>query len=237
MFEQRLDWRSYILPVMATLLIHALLIALVGGDWVPRSDPRPVVEPVKIVKAQLVTLKKPQPVVTPRKPKPQPKAKPEPVKKVEKKPVETIKPKEKPKPVEEPGPSEEELERIKQQQLEQQLSALAAAEDAELQADEDASLIAQYTAMIAQQMHQTWKLPPSARRDMVAIIKIRMVPTGDIVAMTLSQSSGNAAFDQSALLTVEKAGRFAFMKDLPGRLFESHFREFDFLFSPKDKRL
>ena len=110
-------------------------------------------------------------------------------------------------------------------------------EDAEMQADDDASIIAQYTAMISQQMHQRWKLPPSARRNMVALVSIRMVPTGELVAVTVTQSSGNEAFDQSAILAVQKAGRFAFMQGMPSRLFEAHFREFTFRFSPEDLRL
>ena len=78
---------------------------------------------------------------------------------------------------------------------------------------------------------------PSARRNMVALVSIRMVPTGELVAVTVTQSSGNEAFDQSAILAVQKAGRFAFMQGMPSRLFETHFREFTFRFSPEDLRL
>lgn len=241
MFDTHMDWRSYLMPVMATLLLHALVIALIGGGWEPRPDPRPVVDRVKIVQAKLVTLKKEQPIVKPKpvvKPKPKPQSKPKPEVK-------------KPQPVEKPEekkPTAEELEQQRQQELAQQqeqqrlaaeqaLTDLVADEDAELQADEDAVLVAQYTAMISQQMHQKWKLPPSARRNMVAQVSIRMLPTGEIAAMTLSQSSGNGAFDQSAMLAVQNAGRFVFMQDLPIRLFEAHFREFTFRFSPEDLRL
>lgn len=229
--------RSYTLPVFATIVLHAALLVVLGGSWSINRDERVVVKPVKVVQASLVQLKKPKPVV---KPKPKPVAKPKIVQKPKvepkKSPVVKKPEPEKPKKVEE-KPPEIDQEEMKKQQQEQALAAMADDEDDVLQADEDASLIAQYTAMISQQMHQKWKLPPSARRNMVALVSIRMVPTGDLVSVTIAQSSGNQAFDQSAILAVEKAGRFAFMKNLPSRLFESHFREFTFRFSPEDLRL
>lgn len=229
--------RSYTLPVFATIVLHAALLVVLGGSWSINRDERVVVKPIKVVQASLVQLKKPTPVV---KPKPKPVAKPKVVQKPKvepKKPPVIKKPEpEKPKKVEE-KPPEVDQEELKKQQQEQALAAMADDEDEALQADEDASLIAQYTAMISQQMHQKWQLPPSAKRNMVALLKIRMMPTGDLVSVTIAKSSGDEAFDQSAILAVGKAGRFSFMKDLPGRLFESHFREFTFRFSPEDLRL
>ena len=241
--------RSYLFPVMITVAMHLALFAVLSNDWAPRAKPLSVAKPIKAVQASLVTLKK-----EPVKPKVRPKAKPKP------KPV---KPKLKPKPAVKPKPVVKEAPKVdlekqkrerekqarekvakekaakEQQRLadEQALAAMLDGEDAEMQADDDANLVAQYSAMISQQMHQRWKLPPSARRNMVALVKIRMVPTGDLVTVTIAQSSGNEAFDQSAILAVQKAGRFAFMKNLPGRLFEAHFREFTFRFSPEDLRL
>ena len=241
--------RSYLFPVMITVAMHLALFAVLSNDWAPRAKPLSVAKPIKAVQASLVTLKK-----EPVKPKVRPKAKPKP------KPV---KPKLKPKPAVKPKPVVKEAPKVdlekqkrerekqarekvakekaakEQQRLadEQALAAMLDGEDAEMQADDDANLVAQYSAMISQQMHQRWKLPPSARRNMVALVKIRMVPTGDLVTVTIAQSSGNEAFDQSAILAVQKAGRFAFMKNFPGRLFEAHFREFTFRFSPEDLRL
>ena len=241
--------RSYLFPVMITVAMHLALFAVLSNDWAPRAKPLSVAKPIKAVQASLVTLKK-EPVKSKVKPKVRPKAKPKP------KPVKP-KPAVKPKPVVKEAPKvdleKQKREREKQarekvakekaakeqQRLadEQALAAMLDGEDAEMQADDDANLVAQYSAMISQQMHQRWKLPPSARRNMVALVKIRMVPTGDLVTVTIAQSSGNEAFDQSAILAVQKAGRFAFMKNLPGRLFEAHFREFTFRFSPEDLRL
>ena len=240
--------RGYWLPVLITVSMHLGLFIVLANDWTPRANPHPVIKPIKAVQATLVTLKKEKPkprAVKPKlKPKPKPKAKPKPA----------VKPKvAKPKIKEAPKPDLEKLKREdearekearekaeKEQQRiadEQALAAMFEGEDAEMQADDDANIIAQYTAMISQQMHQRWKLPPSARRNMVALVKIRMVPTGELVTVTVAQSSGNEAFDQSAILAVKKAGRFAFMQGMPSRLFETHFREFTFRFSPEDLRL
>lgn len=235
------DSRGYWLPVFITVAMHLGLFFVLTNDWTLRAKPLSVVEPIKAVQATLVTLKKEKPKPRPVKPKikPKPKPKPKPIVKPK-----VVKPliKEAPKPDLEKIKREEEArkkaEKDKQRLADEQaLAAMLDDEDAEMQADDDASIIAQYTAMISQQMHQRWKLPPSARRNMVALVSIRMVPTGELVAVTVTQSSGNEAFDQSAILAVQKAGRFAFMQGMPSRLFEAHFREFTFRFSPEDLRL
>ena len=233
--------RSYLFPVMITVAMHLALFAVLSNDWAPRAKPLSVAKPIKAVQASLVTLKK-EPVKSKVKPKVRPKAKPKPVKP---KPVVKEAPKvdlekqkrEREKQAREKVAKEKAVKEQQRLAYEQVLAAMLDGEDAEMQADDDANLVAQYSAMISQQMHQRWKLPPSARRNMVALVKIRMVPTGDLVTVTIAQSSGNEAFDQSAILAVQKAGRFAFMKNLPGRLFEAHFREFTFRFSPEDLRL
>ena len=237
------DSRAYWLPVFITVAMHLGLFFVLTNDWTLRAKPLSVVEPIKAVQATLVTLKKEKPKPRPVKPKLKPKLKPKP------KPKPIVKPKVvKPVIKEAPKPDLEKLKREEearkkaekdQQRLvdEQALAAMLDDEDIEMQADDDANIIAQYTAMISQQMHQRWKLPPSARRNMVALVSIRMVPTGELVTVTVAQSSGNEAFDQSAILAVQKAGRFAFMQGMPSRLFEAHFREFTFRFSPEDLRL
>ena len=233
------DSRAYWLPVLITVAMHLGLFFVLTNDWTLRAKPLSVVEPIKAVQATLVTLKKEKPKPRPVKPKVKPKPKPKPIVKPK-----VVKPviKEAPKPDLEKLKREEEARKKAekdQQRLvdEQALAAMLDDDDIEMQADDDANIIAQYTAMISQQMHQRWKLPPSARRNMVALVSIRMVPTGELVTVTVAQSSGNEAFDQSAILAVQKAGRFAFMQGMPSRLFEAHFREFTFRFSPEDLRL
>jgi len=92
-----------------------------------------------------------------------------------------------------------------------------------------------YVAQIQADIIQTWSRPPSARNGMEVLLKVFLVPTGEIVDVTLLTSSGNESFDRSALLAVRKAGRFQVPDD--PKQFERNFREFEVLFRPEDLRL
>jgi colicin import membrane protein len=61
---------------------------------------------------------------------------------------------------------------------------------------------------------------------------VELVPTGDVVTVTVIESSGNVAFDRSAEAAVRKARRFEVPKEPD--LFEEHFRKFSLLFRPED---
>ena len=71
---------------------------------------------------------------------------------------------------------------------------------------------------------------------MVAILEIALVPTGDVVGVTVLESSGNLAFDSSAVNAVEKVGRFSEVKSLERAVFERDFRRFQLIFRPEDLR-
>jgi len=63
-------------------------------------------------------------------------------------------------------------------------------------------------------------------------LRVRLVPTGEVVDVGVEQSSGNEAFDRSALLAVERSARFQVPSD--PNLFENNFRSFTVLFRPED---
>jgi colicin import membrane protein len=92
-----------------------------------------------------------------------------------------------------------------------------------------------YVAQIQADIVQNWSRPPSARNGMQALLKVFLVPTGEVVDVTLIESSGNEAFDRSVLLAVRKTERFLVPDD--ARQFERTFREFEVLFRPDDLRL
>lgn len=92
-----------------------------------------------------------------------------------------------------------------------------------------------YVAQIQADIIQNWSRPPSARNGMEVLLKVFLVPTGEVVDVTLLTSSGNESFDRSALLAVRKAERFQVPGD-PSQ-FERKFREFEVLFRPEDLRL
>jgi TonB family protein len=62
-----------------------------------------------------------------------------------------------------------------------------------------------------------------------------LAPTGEVVDVTVTDSSGSEAFDRSAIVAVRKAERFLVPEDR--RQFERNFREFTVLFRPEDLRL
>ncbi len=92
-----------------------------------------------------------------------------------------------------------------------------------------------YVSQIQRDIIQNWSRPPSARNGMEALLRVFLVPTGEVVNVVLEDSSGNDAFDRSALLAVRKAERFQVPPD--SRQFERNFREFTVLFRPEDLRL
>ena len=70
---------------------------------------------------------------------------------------------------------------------------------------------------------------------MQAVLSVTLIPTGEVVGVSLVESSGDDAFDRSALAAVGKAGRFAVPVDISQ--FERNFREFTLVFRPEDLRL
>jgi colicin import membrane protein len=92
-----------------------------------------------------------------------------------------------------------------------------------------------YVAQMKREMEQNWSRPPSARTGMQALLRVSLVPTGEVVDVSIVESSGNEAFDRSAILAVEKTERFVVPTD--SRQFERNFREFEVLFRPEDLRL
>jgi colicin import membrane protein len=92
-----------------------------------------------------------------------------------------------------------------------------------------------YVAQIQREIVQNWSRPPSARNGMEALLRVLLIPTGEVVDVKVEGSSGNDAFDRSAVLAVTKARRFVVPAD--SQRFERDFREFTVLFRPDDLRL
>ena len=95
---------------------------------------------------------------------------------------------------------------------------------------------ASYAASIRDTVESYWSAPPSARNGMEALLAIQLVPTGELVSVSVLRSSGSAAFDRSALNAVEKAAAFPELRNLPRREFERRFRRFQLLFRPETLR-
>jgi len=242
--------RIIVRPILATLALHGLMLYVLTANWsgseveVIRVKPAP-----KVINARLVDVSefrpKPKPKAKPRpkqtvKPKPQakarpkPKPKPKPVPKANPRPTAKAepKPKAKPEPRPEPRITQEELAAIARADL-----ARAVEEEAEIQATATAEeMAASYAALIQQTVVSYWSRPPSARNGMETLLAIQLIPTGEVVSVSVLKSSGNTAFDRSAINAVEKAGSFPELQSLPSREFEKTFRRFRLLFRPEDLR-
>ncbi|MBC6903880.1 cell envelope integrity protein TolA [Saccharophagus sp. K07] len=134
--------------------------------------------------------------------------------------------------------AEAEKQRQEQQRKrEQQAFEEALAREEALLAEQSYAVTAQsYMSVIAQRVIQNWSRPPSARNGMQCILLIRLVPTGRVVSVDVLKSSGNAAFDLSAVQAVKKVEQFDEVKEMPSQVFERHYREFELNFNPQDLR-
>ena len=121
---------------------------------------------------------------------------------------------------------EEEVERQRQAEEVAVIAAEAARTEFEL--------VQSATALIQQALQQVWNRPPSARNGMRAILRIRMLPTGELIEASITQSSGDSAFDRSAENAVYSASPFAELQNLPINVFNTNFRTLTLIFEPED---
>ena len=127
---------------------------------------------------------------------------------------------------------EETLRRLEQerQAREQQLAAQQAAE----QEEQDASEVAYYSELLNNLIVNHWSRPPSARNNMTVLLQVSLSSFGDLREVKLLQSSGNEAFDDSAIRAVQQAAPFPELRKLDSRIFDANFRRFNFRFRPED---
>ena len=125
-----------------------------------------------------------------------------------------------------------------EENIAQELTRLEAERKAEQlaqQAIKDEELAQSYSALIRKRIEQNWSRPLSAREDLETILRIQMIPTGEVINVTISKSSGNKIFDNSAIRAVKKVGQFDELRGMPTRIFENNFRQFQLKFKPQDE--
>ena len=126
----------------------------------------------------------------------------------------------------------EKLQKIKQkQQLAETLAKAQAAEHA-LKAQQfleyELSERERFTFLIRSKIENIWRKPPKSQ-GLKIILRIRLLPNGELSSVQVSSSSGNAAFDRSAILAVKSVRRYPVPED--SQVFESNFRQFSMAFS------
>ena len=220
------------IPALVAVLVHLLFVFALEGGW-STASPTITAQP-QVVQASLVSLSKPKP-----KPKPKPKAvepKPEP------KPAPTPAPKVEAPP---PQPVVEQLESAPEVSQEERLAELqrelmAGFEDLpdadEQLSNQEVDEVQQVAGLMQARITQNWRRPPSARNGMEVLLIISLVPTGEVVGISVSSSSGSTAFDRSAIAAVERVARFPEVTVLSISDFERYFRRFPLRFKPEDLR-
>lgn len=239
--------RQYTLPLTLAVLLHAGAVWALMQGFQPEQDAKAFAKPPPAVMANLIVMeRKAKP--PPPKPKPAPDqtaAQKKIQQEAQKKALQEAQAKEKArqealqkeaerKAAEEARKAQEQEERL------QRLSELAdssfdqaiAQESADLDASDDDIVAQSYRANIHQLVIKNWSRPPSARNGMKAMLLMELIPTGDVVSVTVTESSGNAAFDRSAEQAVRRVGRFEVPAD--NTIFERHFRKVYLLFQPED---
>ena len=238
--------RSAILPTIFALVLHGAVFGLLLHNWESPPPHVAFVEPLYIT-AKVVN-------VAP-KPKQTPKPKPKPPAQVSETVLQAI-------PISEPPATEPESDEptvaeysedsvdelvevardedppdptVDQALIEADLMRAIAVEEGARAAVTDDERVMAYIGQIQRDIARNWSRPPSARNGMEAILRVYLVPTGEVVDVQIAESSGNTAFDRSALVAVERVDRFSVPAD--SALFEQSFREFTLLFRPEDLRL
>jgi colicin import membrane protein len=89
-----------------------------------------------------------------------------------------------------------------------------------------------FSSMIKSQVMENWKRPTNLSSNLKTEIQITLVPTGEILSSKIINSSGNRAFDDSALTAISKLKSFDGL-NMQMNLFDQHFRQFILIFSPE----
>ena len=225
-----------VVPAFFAVLVHLLFGLAMEGGWMSTS-PIMTAQP-QVIQASLVSLTKPikrqaqpkpksEPIAAP---KPQPAPNPEPI-------VSSEPPAERQEPSD-PEPSDLEPSReVRLAELQKELMAgLDELPDTEGGDVSEIDEVQQVASLMQARIAQNWRRPPSARNGMEALLIISLVPTGEVVGISISQGSGSNAFDQSAIAAVERVGQFPEVTVLPISDFEQYFRRFPLRFKPEDLR-
>ena len=88
--------------------------------------------------------------------------------------------------------------------------------------------------LIIKLITENWQRPMSARRGMSVELVIQMLPDGTITNASVSRSSGDAPFDNSAVAAVRNVGRIPEMQQLDRATFDSRYRQRRVIFKPED---
>jgi colicin import membrane protein len=114
----------------------------------------------------------------------------------------------------------------RQREAEQALQAQLAEEESLARAT---SALSEYIPYIQEKVQNSWRRPAGSPRGLRCVIRVKLIPGGEVVGAKVVKSSGDALFDRSVESAVLKASPLPLPAD--PALFK-HFREINFNFSP-----
>jgi colicin import membrane protein len=209
--------------VVEPLAMQAVLVEQPVARKMPEPEPVPVEEPVPEPPQEMEL---PAPVTEPPKialPKP-PEKKPLPIKPLLKKPtLNTDVLDAEMQAMEREVKQAEEIERLRR---EVQQTAMATKVSANM------AIVNQYRGLIAQRVETKWNRPLSARAGMVVTLRISILPGGEVGNVVPVESSGDPAFDASAVEAVRRSSPLPVPNDIA--VFNQSFRNFILKFRPED---
>lgn len=121
------------------------------------------------------------------------------------------------------------LEKEEQQRLQKIAQKNRAVEQKKRAAFEQGE-VSKFKGLIRNKITRNWIFPASYQKGMSCKVLVRLIPSGDVVSVRITKSSGNQAFDRSVEMAVNKASPLPVPKSSSG-LFDN-FREVEFVFDP-----
>lgn len=135
--------------------------------------------------------------------------------------------------------AEAERKRLQQQaeaELQQALQREQQAREAAAARQASQAVIGDIQSYIQAMLQSSWRIPSTARNGMEAVVAIHFLPSGEVDQAYIDTSSGNAAFDNSAIQAVYRVQRFPRVAEIDPILFERRLRKLLVKFRPEGLR-
>ncbi len=118
-------------------------------------------------------------------------------------------------------------------EFQKQQEADRRARQAEARRQASLAEINKYRSLIKEEVTRHWNIPATAHDDLLCEVKVRLIPSGDVVDVQIIKSSGDAAFDRSVEKAVYRAAPLS-VPPIESGLF-NEFREVVFQFEPRNR--
>ena len=90
--------------------------------------------------------------------------------------------------------------------------------------------VGKYAARFRSRVERSWSIPADSPSGLMCLLKIELQPDGKVQNVSITQSSGDEAFDRSAVAAVKKAAPFPLPENPEAA---AKFKSFNFKFNPR----